>query len=97
MEIHLHKAEPKTWKSLEIDEKIPPSEQPANYPSSAKQQHDWAKLEAEIKTQKLDSSGTVEEFFQKLYADATDDTKRAMIKSFVLFIREICLELIYLR
>lgn len=82
MEIHLHKTEAGQWAALETDASEA-TKALGEYPSSTRQKHDWSKLETELKTEKGDNSGTVEEFFQKMYADASDDTRRAMTKSFV--------------
>lgn len=60
---------------------------PTSYPSShRKAQHDWNKLEAEVKQEekdeKLDGDAGLQKFFSQLYAGADEDTRRAMNKSF---------------
>ncbi|KAJ0099719.1 hypothetical protein Patl1_20240 [Pistacia atlantica] len=56
------------------------------YPSS-KPTKDWDKLEAQVKKEekdeKLDGDAALNKFFQDIYADADEDTRRAMKKSFV--------------
>lgn len=64
------------------------------YPSSARKQHNWdaiVKQSAEedaALAKEFSKSGSgggdkaLNEMFQKLYADATDDQRRAMIKSY---------------
>ncbi|WOL12531.1 hypothetical protein Cni_G21298 [Canna indica] len=95
VEIRLSKAEAITWTSLEYNENaVPPkintlpaatSHKPS-YPSS-KSKVDWDKLEAEMKKQekeeKLEGDAALNKFFQDIYRDADEDTKRAMRKSFV--------------
>ncbi|WOL15439.1 hypothetical protein Cni_G24220 [Canna indica] len=95
VEIRLSKAEAITWTSSEYNENaVPPkintlpaatSHKPS-YPSS-KSKVDWDKLEAEVKKQekeeKLEGDAALNKFFQDIYRDADEDTKRAMRKSFV--------------
>ncbi len=56
------------------------------YPSSSAKYHDWDKLakniETEEKSEKKEGDAALNELFQKIYADASDETKRAMNKSF---------------
>ncbi|QLL34893.1 hypothetical protein HG536_0H02680 [Torulaspora globosa] len=54
---------------------------PLSYPSSSKKQIDWSKLDLDDEND--DDSTSADAFFQKLYADADPDTKRAMMKSFI--------------
>eukprot|EP00892_Ulva_mutabilis_P006927 jgi/Ulvmu1/4606/UM002_0335.1 len=58
-----------------------------SYPSShRKAQHDWNKLENDVKQEekdeKLDGDAGLQKFFSQLYAGADEDTRRAMNKSF---------------
>lgn len=60
---------------------------PTSYPSShRKAQHDWNKLEADVKAEekdeKLDGDAGLQKFFSQLYSGADEDTRRAMNKSF---------------
>ena len=54
-----------------------------NYPSSSKKQIDWSKLDVDEEEEDDDQKGSADEFFQKLYAGADPDTRRAMMKSFI--------------
>ncbi|XP_009409053.2 protein SGT1 homolog isoform X1 [Musa acuminata AAA Group] len=97
VEIRLLKAETITWTSLEYSGKAVPQkintfsdaatmQQRPSYPSS-KSKVDWDKLEAEVKKEekdeKLDGDAALNKFFQDIYRDADEDTRRAMSKSFV--------------
>ncbi|XP_074582553.1 protein SGT1 homolog [Curcuma longa] len=95
VEIRLSKAEAITWTSLEYSEKAVPvrantlpaaTVQKPSYPSS-KSKIDWDKLEAQMKKEekeeKLDGDAALNKFFQGIYRDADEDTRRAMSKSFV--------------
>ncbi|XP_010671588.2 protein SGT1 homolog B [Beta vulgaris subsp. vulgaris] len=95
IEIRLAKAEPIQWTSLEFtkDVAVPqkinistPAQRPS-YPSSKHRGVDWDKLEAEVKKEekdeKLDGDAALNKFFQDIYRDADEDTRRAMQKSFV--------------
>lgn len=95
IEIRLAKAEPIHWTSLEyvkdvvVPQKIntsTPAQRPS-YPSSKHRGVDWDKLEAQVKKEekdeKLDGDAALNKFFQDIYRDADEDTRRAMQKSFV--------------
>ncbi|XP_065047694.1 protein SGT1 homolog [Musa acuminata AAA Group] len=91
VEIRLLKAETITWTSLEYSGKAVPQKNTTihprpSYPSS-KSKVDWDKLEAEVKKEekdeKLDGDAALNKFFQDIYRDADEDTRRAMSKSFV--------------
>ncbi|KNA17113.1 hypothetical protein SOVF_083090 [Spinacia oleracea] len=95
IEIRLAKAEPIQWTSLEyvkdvaVVQKInisTPAQRPS-YPSSKHRGVDWDKLEAQVKKEekdeKLDGDAALNKFFQDIYKDADEDTRRAMQKSFV--------------
>ncbi|KAL6291580.1 protein SGT1 homolog [Prunus yedoensis var. nudiflora] len=96
VEIRLAKADPLHWTSLEFskDNSVVPrvsvpviGEQRPSYPSSKPKRVDWDKLEAEVKKEekeeKLDGDAALNKFFQDIYKDADEDTRRAMRKSFV--------------
>ncbi|KAJ4705934.1 Protein SGT1 [Melia azedarach] len=97
VEIRLAKAEPIHWTSLEFSKEsavpqrvnvssVTGSQRPT-YPSSKPTRVDWDKLEAQVKKEekeeKLDGDAALNKFFQEIYADADEDTRRAMKKSFV--------------
>ncbi|XP_030533005.1 protein SGT1 homolog isoform X2 [Rhodamnia argentea] len=58
-----------------------------SYPTSKPRRVDWDKLEAQVKKEekeeKLDGDAALNKFFQDIYKDADEDTRRAMRKSFV--------------
>ena len=43
---------------------------------------DWNKIERDIEKEEENEKGDVDKFFQKIYANATEEQKRAMMKSF---------------
>jgi len=59
---------------------------PPAYPSSSKVKKSWDKVEndvvAESKAEKPEGEAALQDLFQTLYRDASDETKRAMNKSF---------------
>ena len=62
----------------------PPASHPT-YPSSALRRVDWAAVEAAADADPDPVSGeaALQHFFQDLYKDADEDTRRAMVKSYV--------------
>lgn len=93
IEVKLKKREGVQWKKLEGEdtEILPVAAAPSatdapSYPSSSHYTRNWDKLAAEVteeeKNEKLEGDAALNQFFQKIYADASDDTKRAMMKSF---------------
>ncbi|KAL8137201.1 hypothetical protein V2J09_003202 [Rumex salicifolius] len=95
IEIRLAKAEAINWTSLEFSKEasipqkinVPAAVSRPTYPSSKSKAVDWDKLEAEVKKEekdeKLDGDAALNKFFQDIYRDADEDTRRAMSKSFV--------------
>lgn len=57
------------------------------YPTSSTKKHDWDKLEAEVKKEeeeeKLEGDAALNKLFQKIYGQGSEETRRAMNKSFV--------------
>jgi hypothetical protein len=80
----LSKTDPsKSWTSLEKRESELES-QPLTYPSSAKRSvKNWDHIDSEEVEEKKETD--IERYFQDLYANSTDDVKKAMMKSFVTF------------
>ncbi|KAK9457514.1 SGS domain-containing protein [Dipodascopsis uninucleata] len=88
IEIRLQKAEPGVkWGSL-ITKEESSSNVSSSYPTSSKKgAKNWDKLVDELSEGRGDpieeAGDGAAAFFQKLYADADDDTRRAMMKSYV--------------
>lgn len=81
LEIQLSKLETsKTWKTLEIGEE---SKTILKYPSSAKNPVDPNKIQINETDMEPTGEAAINALFQKIYADASDDTRRAMMKSFI--------------
>ncbi|KAK0045984.1 suppressor of G2 allele of SKP1 [Biomphalaria pfeifferi] len=91
IEIKLKKCEGILWSKLEgqpdSEDRISPvAEGVPAYPSSSLSHRDWDKIAQQVteeeKDEKLEGDAALNQFFQKIYADASDETKRAMMKSF---------------
>jgi len=97
IEIKMQKAEGRRWTSLEcrdepvyakLDNQDKSADDSAtlHYPSSSKKYHDWDKLAANVEKEdseeKKEGDAALNELFQKIYANADDDTRRAMNKSY---------------
>ncbi|XP_054718585.1 protein SGT1 homolog [Uloborus diversus] len=87
IEIKLKKVEALMWKTLEDDKKHESENATKLYPSSKPQKKDWDKIAFEIKKEeadeKLEGEAALSQLFQKIYADGSDETKKAMNKSFM--------------
>ena len=82
VEVSLIKVAQVTWASLEYKGDATR----ASYPTSSKVKKDWSKIDrqcdAELRTDKDEGEGALNKFFQEIYSNANEDTRRAMIKSF---------------
>lgn len=85
MEIVFTKAQPGLhWKSFEKQGSEMELPAAPKYPSSSRKPIDFDKLDDELKDEgPVDKEGQVDAFFKQLYKDADEDTRRAMMKSFV--------------
>lgn len=87
LEISLHKATAGKWATLEGDgttDSVPVAASTGgglSYPTSSKKAVNWANFKVDEEEVKEDDNP--ENFFAKLYKDVDDDTKRAMMKSYV--------------
>ncbi|KAK7207040.1 SGS-domain-containing protein [Myxozyma melibiosi] len=88
IEFKLHKLVPAKWAALErsdLEASSAPPALPSAYPSS-KGAKDWDKVVVEEigdKQEEVEGGDPASFFFKKLYADADEDTRRAMMKSYV--------------
>ncbi|XP_069495810.1 protein SGT1 homolog [Ambystoma mexicanum] len=91
IEIKMKKTEAIRWEKLEghgettLKHFTPDST--LKYPSSSHHTKNWDKLVVEIKeeekTEKLEGDAALNQLFQQIYSDGTDEVKRAMNKSFM--------------
>ncbi|KAI3623414.1 hypothetical protein CBS14141_003675 [Malassezia furfur] len=83
--VHGNEAAPGTWPALEgtgAAAPVPTAHAPAAAPSAApRARSKWDALEVEDDAP-MGADAELNAFFKKLYADADDDTRRAMMKSF---------------
>jgi len=74
------------WPALEAEEVLKSKEEKPQYPSSAKRAHDWDKLEKDVKKmeeeEKPEGDAALNQLFKQIFANGTDEQKRAMMKSF---------------
>ncbi|KAL5033078.1 Cochaperone protein, variant 2 [Batrachochytrium dendrobatidis] len=56
---------------------------PPAYPSSSKKKNDWNKLDKAVEEDKPEGDAALNALFQQIYRDASEDTRRAMMKSYV--------------
>jgi len=96
VEIKMKKCEGIRWNSLvgqvpaNVKQISASTSAPANlpvYPSSAPKKKDWDKIESQIKKEeeeeKPEGDAALNQLFQKIYCDGSDEIRRAMNKSFV--------------
>eukprot|EP00842_Homolaphlyctis_polyrhiza_P006477 jgi/Hompol1/6830/HPOL_000298-RA len=56
---------------------------PPAYPTSSKKKKDWSAVEKSIEEDKPTGDAALNALFQQIYKDASDDTRRAMMKSYI--------------
>nr|XP_033804784.1 protein SGT1 homolog isoform X2 [Geotrypetes seraphini] len=91
VEIKLKKQEAIRWEKLEgqgdLSLKHITPDSKHMYPSSSHYTRNWDKLVGQIKeeekSEKLEGDAALNQLFQQIYADGTDEVKRAMNKSFM--------------
>ena len=73
------------WGALEGEEVGPTSSISTvkpEYPSSSKKKHNWDAISKQVEEEKPEGEQALNALFHSIYANASDDTKRAMMKSF---------------
>ncbi|XP_070553915.1 protein SGT1 homolog [Ptychodera flava] len=96
IELKLKKVEGIRWSLLEGTDDLPKAaakssaskpDEVHKYPSSSQHSKDWDKLARDVDEEEKDSKqegdAALNQLFQQIYADGTDEVKRAMNKSFV--------------
>lgn len=78
VEIKLAKLIGQRWDALE---RKATAEEEAAASSAARKKHDWDKISKELEKED-DEKDDVNDLFKKIYADANEDTKKAMMKSY---------------
>lgn len=79
MEIKLDKASAEQWIALLPTDPVPGEDAPHTYPSSHIGHHDWDNIDESEGSAKDKNINT---FFQSVFENASDEGKRAMMKSF---------------
>ncbi|KAI8930187.1 SGS domain-containing protein [Entophlyctis helioformis] len=54
-----------------------------SYPSSSRKKHDWNEIERGVEEDKPEGEQALNALFQQIFKDANEDTRRAMMKSYV--------------
>ncbi|XP_067108836.1 protein SGT1 homolog isoform X3 [Osmerus mordax] len=89
VEIKMKKTEAIRWEKLEGEGQEPNIKHftPNQYPSSSHYTRNWDKVVVDIKEEekkeKLEGDAALNNLFQQIYTDGTDEVKRAMNKSFM--------------
>lgn len=84
MDLRLHKAvEGLNWDTLEKQEGASSASGSIKYPTSARKPVDLEGLEEELQKEPVSKDEQVEQFFKQVFKDADEDSRKAMMKSFV--------------
>lgn len=83
IEIELIKFDLKPWKYLEGHSIGINTDPVAKYPSSARNPIDVSKINDSELDPEPTGEAAINALFQKIYADSNEDTRRAMMKSFI--------------
>lgn len=78
VEIKMAKLIGQRWDALERKTAVEAS----STSSSVKKRHDWDKISKELENEEQGEKDDVTDLFKKIYADANEDTKKAMMKSY---------------
>ncbi|KAF4731906.1 Suppressor of G2 allele of SKP1, partial [Perkinsus olseni] len=69
-----------------VDKTTVSASESSSYPSSSKVRRDWSAIDKmcdeELKGEKENGDAALNALFRQIYADANEDTRRAMVKSF---------------
>jgi suppressor of G2 allele of SKP1 len=75
-----------TWSTLEFKEEVAKSLGAPAYPTSSRTKKDWSRVDrlcdAELRTETAQGEAALNGFFRQIYANADEESKRAMMKSF---------------
>ena len=92
VEVKVPKAEESQWPSLELKsgnqavakpiDVLPKTQAELNYPNSSIKKTDWSKVALEEEEEKAEGDAALNNLFKKIYANADEDTRRAMVKSY---------------
>ena len=86
VEIRLKKASIGTkWPTLLSESALSSTKRAGDYPTSSRSHHDWDKIAKDTDNDpelKPEGEQQLNELFQKIYRDANEETRRAMIKSY---------------
>lgn len=86
--VTIAKAAPSSWPHLwhQDQSKVSLAEQPPRYPSSSKKKVDWDRLACDAAAEeaaRAKQQQSVDDFFKQIYQNASEESRRAMNKSFV--------------
>lgn len=87
IEIKLKKSSAIRWETLKAENSVQKPKEFVSYPSSNKEKRDWDKLAQQVakeeEDEKLEGDAALNQMFQKIYSEGSDETRKAMNKSFL--------------